>query len=711
MSRNTLIGIGVVVFIIGVLIPLLILPLHRPSLSEREAEKPILIEGPKTPSIRVVLTSSHLEAYRDLIEKVLAQAKLTTYSLRGGFILESIPSLTVSPLYSESETVRVLPLALTTSPTSQPEYSLTNVQVSGVDEEDVVKTNGYLISIARENGVAIIDANEKRVLSYINTTNVKGLYLLDNTLIAIRVDLSLEATVPIGESSQYTVKYPLIDILVYDLSQPSSPVLLYQVNVTCKFGGSRLIGKYLYVVGYLESFNYIDKDTVIPLIPIVNGRLIPRESIIETGNYTSYIVILALDALSGEYTVNAYTGGRVDWIYMVQDRLYVAWSSDFTYYKAILGLLEYLESKGVISRFKLEELRLMFKQGALDRVMDELQRIVKDLGDYGVLSEEVNVTDETFFLVLSISGLRVSERGVFRVPGVVLDQFAMEELHSERGRFLVVATTVHSYSLRVIVGRLVNYTYMPIVVTLVGNNVTTTITVTATLSQQISADYTWFILVLSSSSSNSVYVIDENLSVVSKLENLAPNERVYAARLVKNIFYLVTFRLVDPLFAIDLLDPYNPRVLGYLKIPGFSEYLHPLSENLLLGVGLENRWLKISMFNVTDPVNMSEIVKLVITNCFWSEVFKNHRAFMVNTRHSIVALPVTTYVNNQGAIITGFLIVGYSADNASLRVLSMIELERPMRALYINSELYLVGYNRVLVYKLPSLELTGEIKY
>jgi uncharacterized secreted protein with C-terminal beta-propeller domain len=83
----------------------------------------------------------------------------------------------------------------------------------------------------------------------------------------------------------------------------------------------------------------------------------------------------------------------------------------------------------------------------------------------------------------------------------------------------------------------------------------------------------------------------------------------------------------------------------------------------------------------------------------------------VNTRHNIVALPVTTYVNNQGAIITGFLIVGYSADNASLRVLSMIELERPMRALYINSELYLVGCNRVLVYKLPSLEFTGEIKY
>ncbi|MCC6053669.1 MAG: beta-propeller domain-containing protein, partial [Desulfurococcaceae archaeon] len=346
MSRNTLIAIGVAIFIIGALIPLLTLPLQHPPLSEKTQEKPTLIEGPGEQSTRVVLSASQLEGYRDLVEKISAQAKLAIYSLQRGFTSMQVP-LVIPLAILESQT-DVLPLSARITPSSQParpEYSLTNVQVMGVDEEDIVKTNGYVIAIAREGDIAIIDASEKRVLSYINTTNVKGLYLLDNNiLVVIRADLSLEATVPEG-----VVKYPLIDILVYDLTQPSSPTLIHQVNVTCKFGGSRLIGKYLYVVGYSESFSYTENDTVIPLIPLVNGRLIPREYIIETGNYTSYIVILALDALSGEYTVKAYTGGRVEWIYMVEDRLYVAWSSDLTYYNAVLMVLEYLESKGLLS--------------------------------------------------------------------------------------------------------------------------------------------------------------------------------------------------------------------------------------------------------------------------------------------------------------------------------------------------------------------------
>jgi inhibitor of cysteine peptidase len=698
LSRNTLIAIGVAIFIVGALIPLLTLPLQHPSLSEKTQEKPTLIEGPGEQSTRVVLSASQLEGYRDLVEKISAQAKLAIYSLQRGFTSMQVPLVIL-----ESQTY-VLPLSARITPSSQParpEYSLTNVQVMGVDEEDIVKTNGYVIAIAREGDIAIIDASEKRVLSYINTTNVKGLYLLDNNiLVVIRADLSLEATVPEG-----VVKYPLVDILVYDLTQPSSPTLLHRVNVTCKFGGSRLIGKYLYVVGYLESFSYTENDTVIPLIPLVNGRLIPREYITETGNYTSYIVILALDALSGEYTVKAYTGGRVEWIYMVEDRLYVAWSSDLTYYNAVLKVLEYLESKGLLSSSKREELKTMLEQGALNRVLSELREVVKNLGSFWVPIEGVYVTDETFFLVLNISDLAVSERGVFKVPGVVLDQFALEELRSEYGRFLVVATTVHTYSLTIINACPIEA--LPIVIITIENITTTTITAIPPSTRQWCPEYVWLDMWISYSS-NSVYVVDDNLTVVSKLEGLAIDERVYAARLIKSTLYLVTFRVIDPLFAIDLTNPYSPRVLGYLKIPGFSEYLHPLTDNYLIGVGLEDLRLKISLFNVTDPTNMSEVAKLLLGYYTWSEVLVNHRAFMIDYRHNIVVIPVT--VNWRGEV-GGFIVVGYSVENSSLKIISVVQLEKPMRALYIGSDLYLVGYSRVLVYRLPDLELVGDISY
>jgi uncharacterized secreted protein with C-terminal beta-propeller domain len=700
VNKTTLIAIGLLVFVMGAATSLLLL--HYSTPSERRGgplgEKPVVVEGPKTPLSRVVLSTQQLEAYRDLLEKIATQARSLQVLVPGvPLILEAL----VEPYSSATP--------LTTQP-GQLEYSATNVQVAGIDEEDVVKTNGYLIVVARGDGVAVIDAVRERVLGYINTTSVKGLYLQGNTLVVIRADLSLGVTIVVNESLQYTVEYPLVDVLVYDLTQPSSPRLLYRVNVTCVFGGSRLVENYLYVVGYVESFRYTS-GAVAPLIPLVNERPIPRESIVETGGYASYVVVLALDISSGEYTVKAYTGGRVEWIYMVRDKLYVAWSSglDSVYYKALLEILEYLESTEVIPSSKYEELKSLLEQRALGRVRDELNKIAEELRDREPIIREVSITDETLFLVLTVSGLEVSEQGSFSVPGLVLDQFAIEELRGEHGRFLVVATTVHNYSLEFMLGCFA--VLLPDII-IVGDNSTTTVTYTTTSERRCT--FYWFWLPLPSSTFNAVYIVDENLNVVSRLEGLAPGERVYAARLIKNILYLVTFRIVDPLFAVDLSDPYNPRVLGYLKIPGFSEYLHPLSENLLLGVGLSGVYLKISLFNVTDPTNMSEVVKLHFSMYSWSEVLVNHRAFTIDTRHSIVVIPVTTFTFftwGSRPALGGFLVIGYSVENASLRVLAVIDLEGAMRALCINDKLYLVGYSRILVYKLPELELAGEVKY
>ncbi len=111
--------------------------------------------------------------------------------------------------------------------------------------------------------------------------------------------------------------------------------------------------------------------------------------------------------------------------------------------------------------------------------------------------------------------------------------------------------------------------------------------------------------------------MDQNLTIVGRLENLAPGESIYSARFLEDRCYLVTFKKVDPLFVISIEDPTNPRELGKLKIPGYSDYLHTYNEGHIIGIGkntieAENgnfAWyqgVKISVFDVRDVFNPKE---------------------------------------------------------------------------------------------------------
>jgi len=84
---------------------------------------------------------------------------------------------------------------------------------------------------------------------------------------------------------------------------------------------------------------------------------------------------------------------------------------------------------------------------------------------------------------------------------------------------------------------------------------------------------------------NNVYVLNSKMETIGKLENLAEKERIYSTRFIGDRLYMVTFLRIDPLFVIDLSNPNKPEVLGELKIPGFSDYLHPYDENHIIGIG------------------------------------------------------------------------------------------------------------------------------
>lgn len=155
-----------------------------------------------------------------------------------------------------------------------------------------------------------------------------------------------------------------------------------------------------------------------------------------------------------------------------------------------------------------------------------------------------------------------------------------------------------------------------------------------------------------SSSGSEVAVFDGKMNPVGKLTGIAPTERIYSARFMGDRLYLVTFKQVDPFFVIDLKNPKQPSILGYLKIPGYSDYLHPYDKNHIIGFGkstesngfggVRNDGMKIAMFDVTDVKNPKQISGVTIgTYGTDSELLYNHKALMYHPQKSLFGFPIT----------------------------------------------------------------------
>ncbi|MDR1533219.1 MAG: beta-propeller domain-containing protein [Clostridiales bacterium] len=149
---------------------------------------------------------------------------------------------------------------------------------------------------------------------------------------------------------------------------------------------------------------------------------------------------------------------------------------------------------------------------------------------------------------------------------------------------------------------------------------------------------------------NNLYVLDESLGMAGSLEDIAPGETIYSVRFMGDRAYMVTFKTVDPLFAMDLSDPYNPKILGALKIPGYSDYLHPYDDNHLIGFGKDTVELsggayylgmKISMFDVTDITNPREMFSEIIGDRGTSSpLLDDHKALLFSKEKNLLAFPV-----------------------------------------------------------------------
>lgn len=150
-------------------------------------------------------------------------------------------------------------------------------------------------------------------------------------------------------------------------------------------------------------------------------------------------------------------------------------------------------------------------------------------------------------------------------------------------------------------------------------------------------------------SENRLYVLDENLKEIGILEGIAKGEEIYAARYIGEIAYFITYHNTDPLFAADLSDPTHPKSLGNVKMTGYSDYLHPFGEGLLLGIGYETdaktsekTGVKLTMFDISDPVNL-KILDSVTTEGDYCSAAGNYKCVFVDIARGLVGFATDTW--------------------------------------------------------------------
>lgn len=530
------------------------------------------------------------------------------------------------------------------------EYSQTNVQVEGIDEGDVVKTDGEYIYVLKDREIVIIaadgaDSAEVARLEVVKETDdmteyVREFYILEGKLAVITMQTRYECN-----DNKYSNTVDLYDriksfsaidvrtaIKTYDVQDMANITFLWETAQDGSFISSRAKGGLVYILSSDDGALFKEKTNLASYVPQVyengTGRNIAIDDIcaLPEKNSLRYTIVSAVNLADGQIVATEAVLGGYCTVYMSEDNLYLAYSEYDTTEKTQL-----IDGKQVI--------------------------------DY---------TDESRTKLVRIGLAEVEAQAAGEVEGYLLNQFAMDEYEG----YLRVVATIDKYSYRTYQNFKGYTTYEP----------------------------------LGDETSNVLYILDGDLNIVSMIENLAEKERVYSVRFAEDVGYIVTFRQVDPLFSLDLSDPFQPKVMGELKIPGFSEYLHLYGEDRLFGLGLSadastgrTGALKLSMFDTSDPYNVTEKHTLVLKDNYSAAEY-NHKAILVAPEKDLIAFPVKN----------SYEVYGYS-DETGFWQKSRIDLEDwsgNARGLYIDGYFYIVNSNKLFVCDLAefTLVLSQEIE-
>lgn len=478
-------------------------------------------------------------------------------------------------------------------------YSTTNVQVQGVDEADIVKTDGkyiYQVNNRQIRVFAAYPADRMKTVSKLSFEDVnftpREIYLDKKYLVVIGSTFQngplppLPAPAPAPASGQAVPGKPAADskiaicppiriedsmkTIIYDISDPAEIKKLREAELSGSYVSSRKIGASLYLVANKNiDWYWIMQEQTPPPAPAPastpayrdtagKGKFVaigyPDIRYFPDSVNANYLMVagLNLDRPDQEMQVDTYLGAGEN-IYASQDNLYVA-------------VTQYPDTNTKIYKFAM------------------------DLG-------------------------RTEYKSCGEVPGTVLNQYSMDE---SQDSFRIATTAGNAWSN--------------------GGNV----------------------------SRNNVYILDAAMKTTGRLEDIAPGERIYSVRFMGDRAYMVTFKQVDPLFVIDLKDPKAPKILGALKIPGYSDYLHPYDENHIIGFGKDTEemaqkgWpgnggsmafyqgMKLAVFDVSDVTRPIEEFKAIIGDRGTdSELLRNPKALLFDKSKNLLAFPVTVMENKQ----------------------------------------------------------------
>ena len=564
-----------------------------------------------------------------------------------------------------------------------PRASETNVQVAGIDEPDIVKTDGQSIFFSRGQapyfygGVPMPVLMDKRIEAVGGVTNaaVSSSAILapvqpgeETDLLAAFPPEALAKLGAIGHQGDLLlfgntlVIFSGQSIYGYDVTDRANPEASWSAKLA---DGTELVqarsasGK-LYLVEKFSADVSGPKSCLFEPMTLGGAPLSVRCTDIyhpvATSDADAVFTVARIDPRTGAVgeDVSFVGSASQSTVYMNQDAIYVTYESQGDPVKYIVdffqenkGLvpdatvtrLEKLESYDLGNNAKMTEFQDIVSKMELGMSGDARLKFENDRANRMKTYAAKHIRDLLSTGIVRVNAGTLAVEAVGNVPGRVLNQFSLDEYQGN----LRIATTVGE-----------NDWYFGF-----GNG--------------------------QSSTANDVYVLDGNLREVGALLDLGAGERIYSARFDGARGYLVTFRQTDPFFVLDLSDPKVPRKAGELNLPGFSSYLHPLGGNLVLGLGRQDASVKLSLFDVTTPDNPVDVSDYLLDE-YWTPAADNHHAFLADPAHKAFFLP-----GGKGGYI-------FSYDGGTLSLAHAASDDAIQRAVYLGDYLYVIGRDSVYVY-------------
>ncbi len=616
------------------------------------------------------------------------------YGMRGGVVMDLAVDPAVAPVAAGSKAVA----ESVSNEASSDDFSETNNQVKGVDEGDIIKTDGEYIYTVSGKTLFIIKAypgDDAEVVSKIKITKgtPRGLFIDDDKL-TVFGDISDYRSY---KSFKAFPRYGASFFDIYDTSDKSSPSLEKEFAFEGYYEESRMMGDHVYLIVRSQP-NYRIPEPMPIILEDDNLRRVPVGNVhyfslpYDNAQFlTVHSISLKDDSVDSE-TVAVEWGQNV---YMSKNNIYLTYSKYIDEWSIEQDLMIDLgmrflndDDKRLVEKIKDADNDILSKSEKKNKILQiiqsynsilstEEQEKFQDELDEAVKEklESYDYREYTIIHRISVGDGKIDVEASGEVPGSVINQFSMDEYD---GTFRI-ATTVNGWWSRYDKKR--------------------------------------------QESTNHVFTLDEDLNIMDSLDDIAEGERIYSTRFMGKRLYMVTFRQVDPFFVIDLSDPRDIKSLGELKIPGFSRYLHPYDDDTIIGIGRDasesgrQRGLKISLFDVSDVENPKEVAKYVSDDRYSSSVAEyEHKAFLFSKEKNLLVIPIFSYNWRDKEGYNGALVFDITKD--SIEPKGLIDHSKGSeytygpaveRSLYINDLLYTKSYKLLRINRLDDLQSVKNI--